>query len=125
MNTLRKVGYFFEQPLDERAATLRALVRATPHPNEQNILKYLDAGTVYGVQTGVEQDILSASKPIIGAVQLKTDGVWAWPQSLVYYVRQYHIALPDEFVSHMAVHAWKCNAAVDLDQLMVEGEVEM
>ena len=33
-----------------------------------------------------------------------TDGTWVWPEGLAHYVRVHGIALPDEFVAHMAAH---------------------
>jgi hypothetical protein len=30
-----------------------------------------------------------------------TDGRWVWPRDLAYYVREYHVRLPPEFVEHI------------------------
>lgn len=30
-----------------------------------------------------------------------TDGIWVWPDGLVYYVKHYHSKLNSEFVSHV------------------------
>ncbi|GLY52563.1 hypothetical protein [Lentzea sp. NBRC 102530] len=35
-----------------------------------------------------------------------TDGVWVWDGTLVHYLRRYHVALPEEFLAHMAANAW-------------------
>jgi hypothetical protein len=46
-----------------------------------------------------------------------TDGQYAWPSDLAYYVERYHVRLPDDFVSVIAAHGWRVPEAVDLQRL--------
>jgi len=46
-----------------------------------------------------------APEQFIPPLSMQTDGVWAWPNVLAYYVERYHCRLPDEFVSHVRRHA--------------------
>ncbi|MGI5182566.1 hypothetical protein ACQEVZ_40555 [Dactylosporangium sp. CA-152071] len=50
-------------------------------------------------------DVISGSDgfpEMSGASSLLTDGVWVWRRDLAYYLRRYHVALPDEFRDHAA-----------------------
>jgi hypothetical protein len=125
MSLVRKVGFFFELPLQERIDALRSICQETPHPEEEETVAYLESGAVYGAMPGVDEDVLSHAREIIGPTHIQTDGVWAWPQTLSYYVRRYHIALPEEFLAHMRLSHWKCRPRVDASQLILEGEVPM
>lgn len=125
MSLVKKIGFFFELPLQQRIDALRSICGAAPHPDEEKIIGYLESGSVYGAMPGVEEDVLAHPLQIIGPTHIQTDGVWAWPQTLTYYVRRYHIALPEEFVAHMGLSNWKCSTNVDASRLMLEGEVSM
>lgn len=95
-----------------------------PHENEDKIAEYLDAGH--------EHDYLS-SRPVLKNAEDRgrldrsglnlTDGVWIWPSELAYYVREFHLALPDDFVAHMEANAWRVPEDVDCDDLMFPGAV--
>jgi hypothetical protein len=43
--------------------------------------------------------------------------VYAWPEDLAYYLERYHVALPDEFLKHLAAAKWTPPADVDTDQV--------
>lgn len=123
MNVVQKIGFFIELPLQERIASLQAIRQDVPHPYEDKILLYLEAGTVFGVMPGIEEDVLAFPPQVIGLTRVLTDGVWAWPEALTYYVRRYHINLPEEFVVYMRLHKWTPPSRVDVGQLTLEGDV--
>jgi hypothetical protein len=52
-----------------------------------------------------------------------TDGVWAWPSELAYYVEAFHLRLPPEFISHMGSNEWKPPSDVDVENLAFPGAV--
>lgn len=124
MNTMR-VGFFFEMPMPERVAVLRAVRRWEPNADEANILKYLEAGALAAAVPGLDEDVLAVPPRIIGPIHIRTDGVWAWPETLAYYVRAYHVALPEEFVEHMRVSGWSCLHVPTAGRLNLEGHVTM
>jgi len=123
--TLRKVGFFFELPSQERINAIQSIRQEAPYTDEEKIVGYLESGAVYGAMPNVEEDMLSDPPQIIGPTRVQTDGVWAWPQTLTYYIHRYHIALPEEFVTHMRVRGWKCPPNLDTSQFTLEGEVSM
>jgi hypothetical protein len=86
---------------DDSAQALSALRRANAQPHEADIVKYLRGGTTFIFSPGVVRDVLDGSGPI-GSGSVLTDGEWAWPDTLPYYVEKYHVELPAEFVSAIA-----------------------
>ncbi len=77
-------------------------------PNEEKIIGYLEAGRLIAAVMTIEEDPLTDPPAKIGPPDVRTDGPWAWPQTLAYYVERYHLSLPQEFVQHMEGKAWQC-----------------
>jgi murein endopeptidase len=38
---------------------------------------------------------------IAGSMSIKTDGEWAWQDTMAYYVRKYHVSPSLEFIQHI------------------------
>lgn len=121
MTILKEVGFYFELPSEEQIAVLRSICRESPDPDADRIVRYLNAGVAIAAVPGVEVDVLAEPPQIIGAMHIRTDGVWAWPQTLVHYVQRYHIALPQEFVDHMRSSGWECPQGLIPAQFALEG----
>ena len=105
----RKVGFFREKDVgDPSLPSIHDAVRSTPHPEAERIIDYL----INGVRDEVlfcgchVPDILAPDDSFCVVPGLVTDGVWLWPAGLAYYVRKYHVALPDEFIAHMKTNGW-------------------
>ncbi len=96
------------------APSIHDAIRSQPHPDEPRILSYLESGYPYSYAMHLERDVLNPSK-CAGTGAVRTDGVYCWPVSLIYYVRNYHVALPDEFVEHMRGNHWTV-PAVEQDE---------
>lgn len=116
-------------------------VSNTSHSDENRMLSYLKQGVVCGVYpdpclfrdvfdpsikipyyTPVELgedttnsitqiDVLSSLQPNL----LMTDGTWLWPAALIYYLEEYHLQLPDAFLSH----AREVNWCIDRSSIVV------
>lgn len=125
MSIARKVGFFCELSPEEQVKALSSIRQRQAQADEAGILKYLGAGVPIASAPGVDEDVLAHPSRIIGPLEFLTDGVWVWPKSLAYYVRNYHIALPDDFLEHMRCNEWECPQNVDLSQLTMEGQVAM
>ena len=66
------------------------------------LAQYLDSGTVVIATAGaLTHDVLSADSAVIGRLAILTDGSWAWPSDLGYYVAKYAVGLNPEFVRHV------------------------
>ncbi|MGV9280248.1 hypothetical protein [Streptomyces sp. NPDC003730] len=51
---------------------------------------------------GAQADVLDPGGPIlVSAGSLLTDGAWLWRDDLAYYVAEYHLALPGDFVARV------------------------
>lgn len=125
MTQPKKVGFFFELTDCECVEALNAIRQESPNSDVENIVRYLEVGTICAVSAGIEEDVLSNPRRLIGVPNLLTDGTWVWPQTLVYYVRHYHIRLPDELLLHMRVNEWKCAPMLEPPDFSDLGEVSM
>jgi hypothetical protein len=77
-------------------------VRETPAANERELAAYLRSRACVAVAAGLARDVLGPANGIIGTLAILTDGVYAWPSDLAYYVEKHHLELPSEFVAHVA-----------------------
>jgi len=66
---------------------------------------------------GVVMDLLDPERPVIGVERVLTDGTWAWTSDVIFYVRKYHIRLPEEFVRHMQENRWEVAQVTDFSAL--------
>ncbi len=123
---LKRVGFFFEETEADQVSQLKMLRREKASASEPEIIQYLTSGTDCGVAMTIEHDLLSDPPKAIGEALLKTDGVWTWPLSLAYYVENYHIKLPDEFIERMSALDWIAPTDVDIDEIQFpDGHTEM
>ncbi len=104
---LKKYGFFKElRHGDENGISLKDLVNKNASMNEEKQVNYLKKGTVFIACAGIVKDVLNEKDGIIGSPHILTDGVWAWPADLIYYVEKYHIKIPDDFAKHMMDNNW-------------------
>ena len=104
---IQRVGFFHLLPIVDRIHVIRTLARPQATAGEAEVIKYLESGHLFAAVPGVEDDVLSPHRPIIGALHIRTDGCFAWPNTLSYWVKQYHISLPQEFLDHMQQCGWR------------------
>lgn len=117
MTKVHRVYFFQELPQVDRVRLLSELRRPFADANESRILAYLAKGVPVGMSLGLEEDPLSTSAPIIGSPTPLTDGVWCWPETLIYFLREYHLRLPSAFTTHMEQMDWTCPQVVDVDSI--------
>ena len=104
---LIKVGFFRELAHGSKTGlSLSESIRDKSHQEEEKIIKYLNEGTLFIACPGVTKDVLNELRGIIGAPHIYTDGVWAWCGDLSYYVKEYHIELPEKFIENMRKNNW-------------------
>jgi hypothetical protein len=106
---------FFRELKHGRAdgPSLREAMRDAGKPGESRIAAYLRAAPVLLHALGPVTDVLAPKGDYICAPNIHTDGAYAWPEDLAYYVERYHVALPPEFLAHLAAAKWKAPADVD------------
>jgi hypothetical protein len=106
---LKRVGFFRELRHGlPSGPSLREAVRASRTTAEiPRIVSYLESGALFIACPGLVRDALEECGQVIGSPHVRTDGVWAWPSDLPYYVRRYRVELPKEFVKHMEENGWQ------------------
>lgn len=118
---LKSVGFFRElRHGDEQGLSLKKVIRNSPSDNEDKIVKYLDSGVAFCVTAGLVSDVLDESKGVIGSLEILTDGEWAWPSDLSYYVKYYHIDLDTKFIEHIKNNNWIISNKKNIDLLNLE-----
>src|SRR5262245_60840406 len=95
---LRYVGNFVELGYDDHpnAPSLEQLRGKRKLENKDGVVAYLQNGTTLVYSPGRDEDVFDDSKTA-GSASVATDGVYAWPRTLAYYVQYYDVELPDEF----------------------------
>ena len=119
MNNLIRIGFFKELDYGhEDGNSLVESKREQSTPNEDKIVEYLTNGILLLATPGIVEDYFDDSE-IIGPPHILTDGKYAWPETLVYYVKNYHVKLPDNFIMHMEKNNWQTpkENEIDLNQL--------
>jgi hypothetical protein len=119
---LIKLGFFRELDHGESDGPSLDDCRAeTPDPDDERIVRYLESGHLYTAAPGVATDVLAADPDVdIGPPHILTDGTYAWPADLPYYVRHYHVRLPRHFVIHIRRNDFQVPVGVDVASLKLE-----
>ncbi|MCA9088358.1 MAG: hypothetical protein KDA90_06945 [Planctomycetaceae bacterium] len=125
MTTHKRVGFFFEQSVEDQQRSLNSLRSDVAHPKEDQIVEYLVSGINVCVYMMHEHDYLADPPVFIGEGLVKSDGEWVWPASLAHYVREYHISLPQEFIEKMERTDWRVPPNAECAPDIPEGHVEM
>lgn len=94
-----------EVRIGRTAEELRDSASPEPREWEAEALAYLDKARCLMASPGLYPDLLDAQRQIGGPYTF-TDGVWLWSGDLVYYLKNYHIDLPAEFLEHMRQRNW-------------------
>jgi hypothetical protein len=68
--------------------------------------QYLRSAMAIAFSPGIVSDIFDASKGHVGDPSRLTDGTWEWPEYLAYYVAEYGVELPEEFITTMRSNGW-------------------
>jgi hypothetical protein len=114
----KRIGCFRELGY-EGAQSLEQARGEHPSVNQDRTVAYLRAGKVLIMSPGLVRDPFDRSAAA-GSRSMLTDGAYAWPDSLAYFVQRYNVALPAEFEQHMAANDWKVPADVDTKGLEIK-----
>jgi hypothetical protein len=106
---MKLVGFFSELPHGmPDGPSLAAAVGQLDEDTARHLAEYLDAGTVIVPTLGSRAfDVLSEERTDIGRLAICSDGEWAWPSDLGFYVAKYRVGLPTEFIDHARRHDWQ------------------
>lgn len=99
--------------LEERLST-------TPLRDKGKVIEYLKGGLILSVIPVVERDRLSGSGSVTPrGIRVQTDGEWAWASSLAYWLENYDLSLPDEFLEHVRSKSWRIPRGLRSENLLI------
>lgn len=111
---VRTVGYYKEMQHGFGASeSIMDYLHKESELRIDDICHYLESGIEFIVSPGIVEDVVKPEKGMAGTPSTFTDGEWFWPGDLAYYVRNYKLKLPDEFIETMIRNNWEVNCTLD------------
>lgn len=111
---VRTVGYYKETQHGFGASeSIMDYLHKESEIRIDDICNYLESGIEFIVSLGIVEDVVKPEKGMAGTPSTFTDGEWFWPGDLAYYVRNYKLKLPDEFIETMIRNNWEVNCTLD------------
>jgi len=103
-----RIGAFKELGFDDdpAAPSLSSVRGKRGSEHKTSVVAYLRGGHTTAYCVGLEADVFDETK-LAGSLSVRTDGTYAWPELLAYYVEHYDIALPEDFEEHMRANRWQ------------------
>jgi hypothetical protein len=98
---LNNIKYKYETIVDKE--NLLSRIAHIPQEYESEILSYLMSGNIVSeapIFSPVE-DIIDSQKSLGYVKNVYYDSIWVWNEALIYYVKQYHYRISDEFLTHI------------------------
>ncbi|MFF5189745.1 hypothetical protein ACFY30_39275 [Streptomyces sp. NPDC000345] len=81
--------------------SIQEFILDAAYDDEREIVGYLLAGHDLFSVMGSSEDVLGSGQTVIGGDSIYSDGEWVWRGDLWFYVRNHHVALPDEFLERI------------------------
>lgn len=104
---LHRTGYFREMPhAEETDPSIKDYLYKLPGKNLKKVIHYLQGGILVIMSPGNTDDIINPQNGNAGAPSVYTDGKWAWPGDLLYYVKTYQVNLVPFFLNDMERNNW-------------------
>ena len=122
---LKTVGFYKEmlEGKETDESILDSIRKGNPSDTEK-ICSYLDNGIELVVIPTVCTDVIEPERGTSGVASQYTDGTWLWPGDLSYYVKNYNLKLPDDFITSMHKNKWQIPITIDdldCDYIEIDG----
>ncbi len=118
---LKRYGFFRELAHgDPDGPSLARLSGRAPYDDstKKRIAEYLESGHLYIGCPGTVVDVLAEGNATpIGSPDILTDGEWAWPGDLSYYVSRYRVPVPQDMLDTMEKNGWRVPQQVEVTAL--------
>lgn len=123
---IKSQGYFKEMPHGTSTCpSIKDYIGKEDIAMVEKICTYLTSGIAIAVTPGIVNDVIDPDKGVAGTPSALTDGTWVWPGDLAYYVKNYRLKLPDEFVKTMQDSNWEITLTledIDFDTLTIDNK---
>lgn len=123
---IKSQGYFKEMPHGTSTCpSIKDYIGKEDITMVEKICTYLTSGIAIAVTPGIVNDVINPDKGVAGTPSALTDGTWVWPGDLAYYVKNYRLKLPDEFVKTMQDSNWEITLTledIDFDTLTIDNK---
>ena len=122
---LKTVGYFKEmsQGRETDGSIFDSVGKGNPD-DAGKICQYLESGIEFIISPGITYDVINPENGTSGISSSYSDGTWLWPGDLAYYVKNYNVKLPAEFISTMRESNWGVPvrlADINYDEIIIDG----
>ncbi len=112
---LFRLGFFRELTHgDPMGPSLKDLIGAPQHGVDPRVTSYLNQGRLFIACPGHVTDFISGAPEPICSPNILTDGTWAWPEDLIYYVQKYQVQLDFKFLKHVESLEYQFPKTIDL-----------
>ncbi|AEN10147.1 MULTISPECIES: hypothetical protein [unclassified Streptomyces] len=81
--------------------SIRSFTAPPPHEDAKKITEYLLAGHEIFSVMGSSKDVLGSEKTVLGGDSIFSDNEWIWRGDLWFYVWNYHVQLPEDFLARV------------------------
>jgi hypothetical protein len=90
-------------------------VAPEPQDHEEAIARYLETAPAHSAMGKVVGDALDPNAKVFLFPGSNTDGVFEWPSELAYYVRKYHVRVPQVLIERMVSQSWRPPREEEID----------
>ncbi len=106
MKKLKKVGFFSDLEFGDASEPELKDRLGSEIDHKTNVVNYLKSGEALYVAASFSYDIMDPEQLICTKAVL-SDGEWAWPADLGYYLEKYDVILPTDFIQSVKSKNWK------------------
>lgn len=96
--------------------------REEGYPDEEMIAGYLESGETLAIRVSSVSDYFDVTRKAAPHLVIMTDGTWAWPCDLAYYLREYHVELPADFVGHIRERSFRRPELTEAELIRLDRE---
>lgn len=121
MNKSQLFGMWLEHCQGDFTSLLKQPRGRLSQEDAERVARYLENCPLWIAVPGIEKSTISPSD-IAGTGSIRTDGQWAWQDTMAYYVRHLRISPPSGFVDEVnrRCGVWPAEAEINVDLLTLE-----
>jgi hypothetical protein len=106
-STEKKFGFFGSMPVSDAKSFLAQTAGLLSVDEKPSVLNYLRSGRKIILIAGPARDLLDENMPLIGSGHVFTDGIWQWTEDVLFFIENYDVAPPNDFLESMRSSNWR------------------